>query len=42
MYFVFWVKLNMFETLKYLGIIGTVTFVAGNRLFRILAQRRNK
>jgi oligosaccharyltransferase complex subunit delta (ribophorin II) len=40
LYFVFWVKLNMFQTLKYLSIIGTLTFLAGNRMLRAMAERR--
>jgi len=40
LYFVFWVKLNMFQTLKYLAIIGSLTFLAGNRMLRAMAERR--
>ncbi|KAM3729081.1 Dolichyl-diphosphooligosaccharide--protein glycosyltransferase subunit [Dirofilaria immitis] len=42
LYFVFWMQLTMFETLKYLSVIGTVTFISGNRLLRILAARRKE
>uniref|UniRef100_A0A7E4VHH0 Dolichyl-diphosphooligosaccharide--protein glycosyltransferase subunit 2 n=1 Tax=Panagrellus redivivus TaxID=6233 RepID=A0A7E4VHH0_PANRE len=44
LYFTFWVQLNMFDTLKYLAIIGVPTFVSGNRLLRSLneARRLNK
>lgn len=40
LYFVFWVKLNMFLTLKYLAGIGGVTFLCGNRMLRAMADRR--
>uniref|UniRef100_A0A8R1TSE8 Dolichyl-diphosphooligosaccharide--protein glycosyltransferase subunit 2 n=2 Tax=Onchocerca TaxID=6281 RepID=A0A8R1TSE8_ONCVO len=42
LYFVFWLQLTMFETLKYLSVIGAVTFISGNRLLRILAARRKE
>lgn len=40
LYFVFWLQLDMFETLKYLAMVGSVTFLAGNRLLRALADQR--
>ncbi|VIO88076.1 Uncharacterized protein BM_BM5031 [Brugia malayi] len=42
LYFIFWLQLTMFETLKYLSVIGTITFISGNRLLRILAARRKE
>uniref|UniRef100_A0A8C9F5Q4 Dolichyl-diphosphooligosaccharide--protein glycosyltransferase subunit 2 n=1 Tax=Pavo cristatus TaxID=9049 RepID=A0A8C9F5Q4_PAVCR len=30
--YVYWTQLNMFQTLKYLAILGGVTFLAGNRM----------
>ncbi|KAI6179643.1 Dolichyl-diphosphooligosaccharide--protein glycosyltransferase subunit 2 [Aphelenchoides besseyi] len=40
LYFVFWLRLNMFVTLKYLGIIVVSLFFFGHRLFRSLAAKR--
>uniref|UniRef100_A0AC34FZ30 Dolichyl-diphosphooligosaccharide--protein glycosyltransferase subunit 2 n=1 Tax=Panagrolaimus sp. ES5 TaxID=591445 RepID=A0AC34FZ30_9BILA len=41
LYFVFWLQLNMFETLKYLAIIAVPTFFCGNRLLRSLNESRS-
>lgn len=35
-YFSFWVKLNMFDTLYYLTLAVIPTFIFGHRLFRAL------
>ncbi|VDK88471.1 unnamed protein product [Dibothriocephalus latus] len=40
LYLWYWVELNMFTTLRYLFLIGTVTFFAGNRLLRHLSSVR--
>lgn len=40
LYFTFWIRLDMFETLKYLAFIGVPTFVCGNRLLRSLNESR--
>ncbi|GMT04621.1 hypothetical protein PENTCL1PPCAC_26795, partial [Pristionchus entomophagus] len=40
LYFVFWLQLNMFETLKYMAVIGGVVFIAGHRLLRTMAEAR--
>lgn len=37
----YWAYLNMFATLRYLAIIGIVTFLCGNRLLRSIAERKN-
>ncbi|XP_055531785.1 dolichyl-diphosphooligosaccharide--protein glycosyltransferase subunit 2 [Wyeomyia smithii] len=36
---VFWLKLNMFETIRYLIPLALVTFLCGNRLLRAIAAR---
>lgn len=36
----FWLKLNMFQTLKYLLPLALFTFLTGNRLLRTIAARR--
>lgn len=38
--YVYWTNLNMFQTLKYLAIIGGVTFLAGNRMLAQKAVKR--
>lgn len=38
--YVYWTHLNMFQTLKYLAIIGTLTFLAGNRMLAQKAVKR--
>lgn len=41
LYYMFWVKLNMFETVQYLFGIGALTFVFGNRVLSEMANSRN-
>ncbi|KRZ68176.1 Dolichyl-diphosphooligosaccharide--protein glycosyltransferase subunit 2 [Trichinella papuae] len=41
LYYQFWIHLNMFETLKYLGILGTITFLSGISVLRKRADRIN-
>ncbi|KAM4622823.1 dolichyl-diphosphooligosaccharide--protein glycosyltransferase subunit 2 isoform 1-T1 [Discoglossus pictus] len=38
--YVYWTQLNMFQTLQYLAILGTVTFLAGNRMLAHKAVKR--
>ncbi|XP_077583023.1 dolichyl-diphosphooligosaccharide--protein glycosyltransferase subunit 2 isoform X2 [Stigmatopora nigra] len=38
--YVYWTHLNMFQTLKYLALIGAVTFLAGNRMLAQKAVKR--
>ncbi|XP_069352356.1 dolichyl-diphosphooligosaccharide--protein glycosyltransferase subunit 2 isoform X4 [Eulemur rufifrons] len=38
--YVYWTQLNMFQTLKYLAILGSVTFLAGNRMLAQQAVKR--
>ncbi|KAM8868086.1 dolichyl-diphosphooligosaccharide--protein glycosyltransferase subunit 2 isoform 2-T2 [Synchiropus picturatus] len=40
--YVYWTHLNMFQTLKYLAIIGGVTFLAGNRMLAQKAVKRTE
>lgn len=37
-YYLFWVQLNMFDTLKFLTLISIPTFLAGNRMLKRIAQ----
>jgi len=39
LYFMFWVELNMFQTVKYLACLGVVTFLCGNSLLATIAKR---
>ncbi|CAH2292183.1 dolichyl-diphosphooligosaccharide--glycosyltransferase subunit 2 isoform X1 [Pelobates cultripes] len=38
--YVYWTQLDMFQTLKYLAILGTITFLAGNRMLAQKAVKR--
>lgn len=38
--YVYWTHLDMFQTLKYLTIVGSVTFLAGNRMLAQKAVKR--
>ncbi|XP_028590844.2 dolichyl-diphosphooligosaccharide--protein glycosyltransferase subunit 2 isoform X2 [Podarcis muralis] len=38
--YVYWTQLNMFQTLKYLAILGSLTFLAGNRMLAHKAVKR--
>ncbi|XP_026473573.1 dolichyl-diphosphooligosaccharide--protein glycosyltransferase subunit 2 [Ctenocephalides felis] len=40
LFVIFWLKLNMFETLRYLSVLSLVTFICGHRLLRTIAQQR--
>ena len=40
LYFCFWLQLNMFTSLKYLIMIGVVTFLCGNSLLVKIAEKR--
>jgi hypothetical protein len=39
---VFWLQLNMFQTIKYLLGIGIVTFLCGNKLLAKIASDRRR
>ncbi|KAL3200020.1 hypothetical protein MRX96_053669 [Rhipicephalus microplus] len=36
----FWLRLNMFTTLKYLAGLGTVTFISGHGMLTQLTQKK--
>ncbi|EUB56357.1 Dolichyl-diphosphooligosaccharide--protein glycosyltransferase subunit 2 [Echinococcus granulosus] len=42
LYLLYWFKLDMFTTLRYLFFLGIFTFVTGNRLLRHLVTERRK
>lgn len=39
---IFWLQLNMFQTIKYLLAIGIVTFLCGNKMLVGIASKRSK
>lgn len=40
LYYCYWTQLNMFQTLRYLGILAIPTFLFGNRLLSSIASKR--
>jgi oligosaccharyltransferase complex subunit delta (ribophorin II) len=40
LYYLYWVSLNMFDTVRYLGLLGIPTFLFGNRLLSGIAGKR--
>ena len=40
LYYYFWVQLNMFTTMKYLLMLGVVTFLCGNSMLVKIAEKR--
>ncbi|XP_026520835.1 dolichyl-diphosphooligosaccharide--protein glycosyltransferase subunit 2 isoform X1 [Notechis scutatus] len=38
--YIYWTQLNMFQTLKYLALLGSLTFLAGNRMLAQKAVKR--
>lgn len=41
-YFLYWHSLNMFQTLRYVGLLSIPTFLFGNRLLSSIAAQRKK
>jgi len=41
-YGTFWLRLTMFEALKWMTIPGAITFIAGHRLLAHISERRSK
>lgn len=42
LYYYFWLELNMFTTMKYLIMIGVVTFLCGNSMLVKIAEKRKQ
>ena len=42
LYYYFWLQLDMFVTLKYLVLIGVVTFLCGNSILVKIADKRKQ
>lgn len=42
LFYCYWIEINMFTTVRYLGILGLVAMVSGNKLLRNLATKREK
>jgi len=42
LYYYFWLQLNMFTTVKYLFMVGVVTFLCGNGMLVAIAEKRKK
>ncbi|XP_070209693.1 dolichyl-diphosphooligosaccharide--protein glycosyltransferase subunit 2-like [Littorina saxatilis] len=40
LYYCYWTQLNMFQTLRYLGMLAIPTFLFGNRLLSSIASKR--
>uniref|UniRef100_K1RQA0 Dolichyl-diphosphooligosaccharide--protein glycosyltransferase subunit 2 n=1 Tax=Magallana gigas TaxID=29159 RepID=K1RQA0_MAGGI len=40
LYYLYWVELNMFQTVRYLGLLALPTFIFGNRLLSGIASKR--
>lgn len=40
LYYCYWVQLNMFQTVRYLGLLALPTFIFGNRLLSGIASKR--
>jgi len=42
LFYCYWIKLNMFQTVRYLAILGLVAFLSGNKLLKGLASTKEK
>jgi len=42
LFYCYWIKLNMFQTIRYLAVLGLVAFVSGNKLLKSLAANKDK
>jgi len=42
LFYCYWIQLNMFQTVRYLALLGLVAFVSGNKLLKSLALNKDK
>jgi len=42
LFYCYWVKLNMFQTIRYLAVIGLVALISGNKLLKNLVAEKEK
>jgi len=42
LFYCYWIKLNMFQTMRYLAVLGVVAFISGNKLLKNLALNKDK
>ncbi|XP_065063674.1 dolichyl-diphosphooligosaccharide--protein glycosyltransferase subunit 2-like [Rhopilema esculentum] len=40
LYYMFWIKLNMFTTLKWLALFGSLAFLGGNKMLAAMAAKK--
>jgi oligosaccharyltransferase complex subunit delta (ribophorin II) len=40
LYYCFWIKMNMFQTLKWLALLGGITFLAGNKMLKNISKNK--
>ncbi|VDM78356.1 unnamed protein product [Strongylus vulgaris] len=42
LYIAYWLQLNMFDTLKYLFVVGSLTFITGNHVLKAVNDKAGK
>lgn len=42
LFVIFWLRLTMFETIRYLLVLGLITFICGHRLLSNIATKRKR
>ena len=40
LFYCYWIKLNMFQTMRYLAVLGLVAIISGNKLLKNLALNK--